>query len=191
MLKLVHAFDMNFDSVLDYYNSFEDKWHDLNCYAITMVEDGIEKYFDNISRRDKNLYYLVDDVNPDYIIGYGSIEDSDIIDYHLSYMNTGSIGYGVRPSERNKGYGTLILKLLLTECEKLGMYEVCVSCLEKNIASRRIIEKNKGQFEKRFFDDDLCKYGLKYWIKLHPNIILKYRRKRRIKETRTRYRLNY
>ena len=30
MLKLVHAFEMNFDSVKDYYNSFEDKWFDLN-----------------------------------------------------------------------------------------------------------------------------------------------------------------
>ena len=57
MLKLVHAFDMNFDSVKDYYNSFEDKWFDLNCYAISCVENGFKAYFDEVSMYDPNLYY--------------------------------------------------------------------------------------------------------------------------------------
>ena len=59
MLKLVHAFDMNFDSVKDYYNSFEDKWFDLNCYAISCVENGFKAYFDEVSMYDPNLYYLI------------------------------------------------------------------------------------------------------------------------------------
>ena len=165
MLKLIHAFDMDFSSVLEYYNSFEDKWHDLNCYAITKVKDGTEKYFDYIS--EMNLYYLVDDVNPDYIIGYGSVNT-----YYCSlYSNFGNIGYGIRPSERNKGYGTLLLELLLEKCRELGMKEVSVSCLEKNIASKRVIEKNNGYFEKRFFNHDGGNYGLKYLVSLSPEIV--------------------
>lgn len=190
MKRLVHALDVSFSSVLDYYNSFEDKWHDLNCYAITKVERGIDEYFDYISTHQKNLYYLVDDENPNYIIGYGSVDDSAILDYHKSYLNEGNIGYGIRPSERNKGYGTLLLKLLLVKCEELGMYEVCVSCFEKNIPSKRIIENNNSRFEKRFLDDWSGKYGLKYWIRLHPNVILRYRRNKRIREIRKKYGYN-
>lgn len=170
MLKLVHASDMNFDNVKDYYDSFEDKWGDLNCYAITLVVNGPQYYFDYINVYERNLYYLVDDENPNYIIGFGTIEDSMILNYHKSYLNIGNIGYGIRPIERKKGYGTVLLKLLILECEKFGMHEVCVSCLKENIASSEVIKNNKGKLEKEFFDDDTGKYGLKYWIKLHPNI---------------------
>lgn len=96
-----------------------------------------------------------------------------ILDYHKSYLNTGAIGYGIRPCERNKGYGTELLKLLLLKCEEIGMKEVCVSCLKENIALQQIILKNNGKLEKEFFDDDSGKRGLKYWIKLYPKISIR------------------
>lgn len=170
MLKLVHASDMNFDNVKNYYDSFEDKRGDLNCCAITQVVNGAQSYFDYINNYEPNLYYLVNDENPDYIIGYGAIEDSMILNYHKPYLNVGNIAYGIRPIERKRGYGTLLLKLLLLECEKFGMHEVCVSCFKENIASSKVIKNNKGKLEKEFFDDDYGKRGLKYWIKLHPKI---------------------
>lgn len=103
MLKLIHAFDMQFYSVQEYCNSFEDKWNDLNSYAILLSEEGMKRYFDWIYEYEKNMYYLVDDDNPTYIIGYGVFEDSHIINYHLPYLNNGAIGYGIRPNERNRG----------------------------------------------------------------------------------------
>ena len=109
----------------------------------------------------------MDDINPDYIIGYGSVNTY----YRALYSNFGNIGYGIRPSERNKGYGTLLLELLLEKCRELGMKEVSVSCLEKNIASKRVIEKNNGYFEKRFFNHDGGNYGLKYLVSLSPEIV--------------------
>ena len=185
MLKLVHAFDMNFNNVKNYYDSFEDKWHDLNCYAITLVVNGVQSYFEYISTYEPNLYYLIDDENPDYIIGFGAIEDSKILDYHKDYLNTGNIGYGIRTTERKKGYGSILLNLLLLECEKFGMSEVCVSCLKENIASSEVIKNNNGKLEKEFFDDNTGKLGLKYWIKLHPKISA--RTKRLVKIIRTEY----
>ena len=169
MLKLVHALEMNFSCVEEYYNSFSDKWYDLNCYAIRLANEGFDKYFDWISRFEKNMYYLIDDDNPGYIVGFGSIET----DYRRLYSNEGNIGYGVRPSERNKGYGTLLLKLLLEKCMELGMKEVGVSCIETNISSKRVIEKNNGYFEKRFFNHYGGNYGLKYRISLSPEIVYK------------------
>ena len=57
------------------------------------------------------------------------------------------------------------------------MTEVCVSCLEENIVSKSIIENNNGILEKRFYYDEGDKYALKYWIKLHPKIKNRVRRK--------------
>ena len=104
-------------------------------------------------------------------------------------MNIGNIGYGIRPLERQKGYGTLLLQLLLSECEKFGMHEVCVSCLKENISSSKVIMNNNGILEKEFFDEDSGKYGLKYWIQLHPKISVM--TKRFIKRIKTYYWFNY
>ncbi len=185
MLKLIHANDMNFNSVKNYYDSFTDKWKDLNCYAISHAQYGPNEYFDFVNTYENNLFYLVDEDKEDYIIGFGTIEDAKILDYHKDYLNAGNIGYGIRPNERKKGYGTMLLKLLLLECEKMGMYEVCISCLEENIGSKKIIINNNGLLEKEFFDDDSGQYALKFWIKLHPKIIN--RTKRLVKRLREDY----
>lgn len=180
MLKLIHAYDMNFDSVLDYYNAFDDTWSDLNNYAITKVRSGKEKYFEYIFREEPNMYYLVDTDNESYILGYGSLVDEIEFDFHEDFLNAGNIGYGVRPNERRKGYGSKILELILHICEERGMKEVCVSCNKGNIASQKIILNHGGVFEKEF-DDDFEGEGEKYWIQLHPtakNIVKRYIKKR-------------
>jgi len=56
----------------------------------------------------------------------------------------GHIGYEIRPSKWGQGYGTLLLKLLLSEAGKLGIKSALITCAATNIASRRIIEKNGG-----------------------------------------------
>ena len=182
MLKLVHAMDMEFQNLKNYYDSFGGDKIDLNCYAIAQVENGPQKYFDYFINSELNLYYLVKDENPNYIIGFGTIEDSEILNYHKDYLNTGNIGYGIRPTERKKGYGTILLGLLLLECKKFGMHEVCVSCLKENIASSEVIKKNKGKLKKEFLDDETEKYGQKFWIKLHPKVSC--RTKRLVKRTK-------
>lgn len=59
----------------------------------------------------------------------------------------GHIGDGVRPSERNKGYGTQIIKLALAECNKMGIKKVLMCCNKENIASAKTIVKNGGVLE--------------------------------------------
>lgn len=171
MLKLVKASDVSFEIVKEYYDAFEDK-RELNSIALRRVEKGEEAYRSACDCYYEN-FYLIDDNNPNYIIGIGSVEDLGIYDY--KDFDLGSIGYGVRPNERNKGYGSCILKLLLKECEKRGMKEVSVSCKKDNIASRKVILNNNGKFEKEFFDE-WEGHGLKFWIKLKPKIFDRVRR---------------
>ena len=179
MLKLIHAYDMNFINVLEYYKSFcVNNYKDVNLYAIRLVANGEQEYLDWIQNSNTDIYYLIDTNNEKYILGFGSIEDSKILNYHKEYLNVGNIGYGVRPNERNKGYGSIILELLLLKCEENGMSEVCVSCKNDNIASQKIILKHGGKFEKEFYED-FEGYGLKYWIKLHPKLSNKIKRFKR------------
>lgn len=56
----------------------------------------------------------------------------------------GHIGYDVRPSERRKGYGTLLLRLTLERASALGITRVRVTCDADNAPSVRVIEKNGG-----------------------------------------------
>lgn len=56
----------------------------------------------------------------------------------------GDIGYGVRPSKRNKGYATKMLAYALSVCREKGMHEVLAGCYKDNLASVATIKKNGG-----------------------------------------------
>jgi predicted acetyltransferase len=53
----------------------------------------------------------------------------------------GDIGYGVRPSQRNKGYATMMLRHALSVCKAKGMNKVLLGCYRDNAASARVIQK--------------------------------------------------
>ncbi|MDR2939282.1 MAG: GNAT family N-acetyltransferase [Clostridiales bacterium] len=77
----------------------------------------------------------------------------------------GHIGYGVRPSERGKGYATEMLKLALGVCIQLNLDNVMLACYKDNPASRSVIEKCGGKLENQVEapDGKLC---LVYWINI-------------------------
>lgn len=54
----------------------------------------------------------------------------------------GNIGYGIRPSERKKGYATIGLKLALEKCKEIWLDKVLLTCDKENIWSSKTIIKN-------------------------------------------------
>jgi predicted acetyltransferase len=95
------------------------------------------------------------------IVGLGSLRH-ELNDYLVKFG--GHIGYSVVPSERKKGYGTRILKLLLKEAKAKGINDVLVTCSEDNIGSKKVIENNKGELEDKIEHDN--KVTCRYWIRM-------------------------
>lgn len=58
----------------------------------------------------------------------------------------GSIGYGVRPSARRRGYGTAILRRTVDQAKARGLAEVLITCDADNYASIGTIEAAGGSF---------------------------------------------
>ena len=75
----------------------------------------------------------------------------------------GHIGYKIRPSERRKGYGSLICRLGIEEARKLGIGDILITCDDDNIASRRIIEANGGQLQD-IIDNGRMVLTRRYWV---------------------------
>jgi predicted acetyltransferase len=78
----------------------------------------------------------------------------------------GHIGYDIRPLERHKGYGTLILALTLQKARRAGLGRVLFVCDKNNVASMAVIEKNGGRFESEVTSSRDGKTLSRYWIDL-------------------------
>jgi len=84
----------------------------------------------------------------------------------LLEIEGGHIGYDIRPSQRGKGYATLLLEMMLGEARQLGLSRVLLTCDDDNFASARVIEKNGGKLLNKVESDESSKLLRRYWIDL-------------------------
>lgn len=76
----------------------------------------------------------------------------------------GHIGYGVRRSQRGRGYATEMLRRSLPRCAQLGIERALITCDVDNPASRKVIERCGGIFENVTSDPELAVQKRRYWI---------------------------
>ncbi len=108
-----------------------------------------------------DLYFLLDTDIPGRILG--AIHIRRRLNPHLLEFG-GHIGYGIRPTERRKGYAAAQLKLALEQCRELGLDRVLLTCEPWNTASARTIQKCGGVLEDQRTDGE--KTFARYWITL-------------------------
>ena len=133
-------------------NTFEDFLIESNNSSKGInLKDGIVP---------SDVYFLVDD-NSKYLIGAIDIRHY-LNKYLLQYG--GNIGYGIRASERKKGYATQMLALALEKCKEIGISRVLITCFKSNVASANTIIKNGGILENEVVEDENIKQ--RYWIQL-------------------------
>lgn len=91
----------------------------------------------------------------------GAIDIRHRLNEALSFWG-GHIGYGIRPSERKKGYASLMLSLALKECKKIGLSKVLITCSKSNIGSSKTIINNGGIIDSEDIHDG--EVFQRYWI---------------------------
>jgi predicted acetyltransferase len=77
----------------------------------------------------------------------------------------GHIGYGIRPTQRKKGYATLMLGLALEKCREMGLKKVLVTCNQDNIGSAKTIRNNGGILENEVTEENGTVIK-RFWINL-------------------------
>ena len=125
---------------------FDNGENSISASLGLMVQEyneWVQKIQNNSTTGDKDwgksLLYLC--FQKEKLIGLLSIR------YELSKElseKIGDIGYGVRPSERNKGYASKMLSYALSVCKEKGMSQVILGCYKDNLASAATIRKNGG-----------------------------------------------
>ena len=130
-----------------YFNKYKGALEDFETY--------LEKLIDEYSV-PTSTFWLINDKD---VVGVVRIR-------HKEIGSAGNIGYDISPNYRNRGFGTSILKLALVEAERIGITEAVLTCNINNTYSRKVIEKNNGNFLGTIYDPEDDEYLYRYSITL-------------------------
>ena len=126
-----------------------------------------QEYMAKVGWAPSLTYFLIRE-NDNKIIGMTNLRyniTNDLLEKGASH-----IGYGIRPTERRKGYNKINLYLGLLEEQRLGENKVYLMCAANNIGSNKTITALDGILEKTEidkWDNELTNY---YWIDVDKSI---------------------
>ena len=143
---------INGSAGLNRFSSIEDWLEELKKRSCEdTVPEGLVPSSTYLGIREKDNYIV------------GMIDIRHYLNEYLTQVG-GHIGYGVRKTERNKGYAKQMLKLALEKCKELKIKRVLITCDEGNIASEKVILSANAKLEDiRNVDGENKK---RFWIDL-------------------------
>lgn len=147
--------------VLVYKNNKDEYYY--NIYKKSL--EGFDEYLKELQNNSKGI-----DIPKGWVATstYWLIQNKEVIGVirirHEEVEYAGHIGCDISPNYRNKGYGTIALKLALEKAKKIGIKDAIATCNIYNAASKNIIEKNNGKLigtvEDPEENEKLFKYSL-------------------------------
>lgn len=155
------------------YLAFLEDWKDENIivpYSARLLGKTFETYLEYLKLNEQNM---VDPVNRVPETLYVMVDEDHRIVGALSlrhYLNQrlfelrGHIGYGIAPSFRRNGLGSLMLKMSFEYCKKYQIDKVLITCDQSNIGSAKVITNNGGILENEVWDQD--HFVKRFWIKI-------------------------
>ena len=159
---------------MEYKQAAQDYMQEhIDCGETHIHGSGSLMRYDNYENWLEKIIWNRTQASPDWVTGsvYFAIESDKIIGTIAvrDYLNEsllkigGHIGYGIRPSERGKGYGTKMLALALEKCCEAGIKKILITCDKDNIASAKTVINNGGVLENEFAEDN-GNIIQRYWI---------------------------
>ncbi len=147
---------------------------DMCLYGVTYEEWLLElkkrediEYLKQINRCQSKTFFVVRD-SDDKIVGMINVRYNISEDKLKTWAS--HIGYGIRPTERRKGYAKIALYLGLLEERKLGEEKVLLNCAVDNVGSNKTILSLGGKLEKTIFDEYDKTMTNYYWINVNDSI---------------------
>ncbi|KOP67416.1 GCN5 family acetyltransferase [Bacillus sp. FJAT-18019] len=148
------------DEYLSFYQDWKDSQEDMVPWVIARDPGDFDDMLQFLNNNEQGInipegwvkdstYWLVTESKR--VVGAVNIR------HKLSeklFNSGGHIGYGIRPSERQKGYATQLLSLALEKAKDLGISKVLVVCDADNMGSKKTILKNGGIQDTDYMEED-------------------------------------
>ena len=167
-MRFVLPTEENKKDVLDFYEEFEN--HDETCIGFALYKDFSSWLTQMKNRKSgtnlpkgyvrENFYLCYEN---EKLIGVFSLK-FELTEYLFNFG--GHIGYAVRPSMRNQGWATKILKQGLEVARDYKFKKLLVVVDEDNLPSIHVVLHNKGMLENTVYDSKEDVYVKRFWINI-------------------------
>ena len=170
-IRLIEPCEELREAYLDYVNEFSEAEEYYIHSSGTKLTDDFSRFIQTLRGHAKgiNLPEGWVPATTFWLVRGGQILGTSGLRHRLTEALKdfgGHVGYAIRPSERGKGYGTLMLKLVLEEARELDLERVLITCDKDNLASVRVIQKNGGKLDSESISKQTGTLKQRYWIEL-------------------------
>lgn len=169
------------DEIIEYLNEFIEYRSDINgTGSLDKIFEGYtfeqaldrclnmanKEYAETVGRCQSKTFLLIRQ-NDNKIVGTINVR-WNLNEAMLRFG--GHIGYGIRPTERRKGYNKINLYLGMIEARKIGLEKVMLDCDVNNLGSDRTLKALGGTLERTEIDPSDGVLTNVYWFNVEETI---------------------
>lgn len=169
------------NEIIEYLDEFVKYGSDINgSGSLDKIYDGYtfeealdrclktedEEYAKSVGRCQSRTFLLIRE-NDNKIVGTINVR-WNLNEAMLRFG--GHIGYGIRPTERRKGYNKINLYLGMLEAKKVGLEKVMLDCDVNNLGSDKTLKALGGKLERTEVDPSDGILTNVYWFNVDETI---------------------